>query len=145
MVVMTGPEPLPIYLGLTLPRWQPRSVADVQVAIADGTLTERHWLDVKELVNTSDGAKKELARDLASFANDGGGLIIGVAEDKKTGVLSLTPVELAGLAERVDQVRPVSVRSTPLRCLPSVGGPGRPNAWCPPSRGSGQPAGTAHG
>lgn len=108
-----APAPLPIYLGPTLPRWQPRSVADVQAAINDGTLGEGHWLDVKEAVGSSDGAKKELARDLASFANDGGGLIIGVAEDKTTGALSLTPVELAGFAERVDQV----VRS---RCDPPL-------------------------
>ncbi len=96
--------PLPVYLGPTLPRWQPRSVADVQAAIDDGTLGERHWLDVKESVGSSDGAKKELARDLASFANDGGGLIIGVAEDKQTSALSIVPVELAGFPERVDQV-----------------------------------------
>jgi hypothetical protein len=107
------PASLPIYLGPTLPRWQPRSVADVQAAIDDGTLGERHWLDVKETVGSSDGAKKELARDVASFANDGGGLIIGVAEDKATGALSLAPVELAGFAERIDQV----VRS---RCDPPL-------------------------
>jgi hypothetical protein len=107
------PAPLPIYLGPTLPRWQPRSVADVQAAIDDGTLGERHWLDVKETVGSSDGAKKELARDLASFANDGGGLIIGVAEDKAAGALALAPIELAGFAERIDQV----VRS---RCDPPL-------------------------
>jgi hypothetical protein len=110
MISMTNPGRhadsllLPIYLGPILPRWQPRSVADVQAAIDDGTLAERHWLDVKESVGTSDGAKKELARDLASFANDGGGYIIGVAEDKSTGKLTLAPVELAGLPERIDQV-----------------------------------------
>ena len=96
--------PLPIYLGPSLPRWLPTSVADVHSAIGDGTLSERHWLDVKETVGGGDGAKKELARDLASFGNDGGGLIIGVAEDKTTGILALAPVALAGFAERIDQV-----------------------------------------
>src|SRR5262245_2317851 len=107
MVTMTtpaAPEPLPVYLGPTLPRWQPRSVADVQTAISDGTLTERHWLDVKAMLSGGEAANKELARDLASFANDGGGYIVGVAEDKPTGTLLLAPVELAGLPERVEQV-----------------------------------------
>lgn len=40
---------------------------DVQAAIDDGTLRERHWLDVKGMVGGSDGAKKDLAQDLASF------------------------------------------------------------------------------
>jgi hypothetical protein len=122
MTQAAAPTPLPIYLGPTLPRWQPRSVADVQAAINDGTLGERHWLDVKETVGSSDGARKELARDLASFANDGGGLILGVAEDKATGEFRLAPVELAGLAERVDQV--VRSRCDPplyVQCHPLAG------------------------
>ena len=74
---MSSPSPfrpsLPVYLGPALPRWQPRTVEDVQVAIDDGTLRERHWLDVKAEVGSTDNSKKGLARDLASFANDGGG------------------------------------------------------------------------
>jgi hypothetical protein len=96
--------PLPLYLGPTLSRWQPRAVEDVQSATDDGTLRERHWLDVKAAVGNSDASKKDLARDLASFANDGGALIIGVKEDKPNQILSVEPIPLDGLAERVDQV-----------------------------------------
>lgn len=70
----------------------------------DGTINERHWLDVKREVGTTPTAKKELARDLASFANDGGGLLIGVAENVSARTLSVEPVPLAGLPELVDQV-----------------------------------------
>lgn len=117
----TPRPPLPVYLGPTLPRWQPTTLVDVQAAIDDGTLTERHWLDVKASSGSSDGAKKETARDLASFANDGGGLLIGVAEDKATGALSLAPVQLAGAAEQLDQIArsrcdpPLFVVCHPLR------------------------------
>lgn len=97
-------RPLPLYLGPTLPRWQPQAIEDVQSAIDDGTLRERHWLDVKAVIGSSDASKKDLARDLASFANDGGGLIIGVKEDKPNQTLSVEPIPLDGLAERVDQV-----------------------------------------
>jgi len=48
-----------------------------------------------------DAANKELAADLASLANDGGLLFIGI--DEATGP-GLSPVPLAGLAERVEQV-----------------------------------------
>jgi hypothetical protein len=102
---VTSPVPaLPLYLGPTLPRWQPRTPADVQAAIDDGSLRERHWLDAKAMVGSKDGARKETARDLASFANDGGALLIGVAEDKQTRVLSVAPVDFAGLAEQIDQI-----------------------------------------
>ena len=105
---MTGPSdprpPLPLYLGPALPRWQPRTLADVRTVISDGTLRERHWLDVKAQLGTSDNAKNGFAKDLASFANDSGALLIGVAEDKQAGTLEVAPVLLAGLAERVDEI-----------------------------------------
>lgn len=98
---------LPIYLGPALPRWQPRTIEDVQTAIDNGTMRERHWLDAKAEVGTSDSTKKGLAKDLASFANDGGGVLIGIREDKSTQTLTVEPVPLDGLAETVDQVAPV--------------------------------------
>jgi len=123
-----GPKPrppLPIYLGPTLPRWQPRSVADVQAAIDDGTLRERHWLDVKSEVSPTDGANKETARDMASFANEGGGLLIGVNEDKPQQLLTVRAVPLDGLAERINQI--ARYRCDPplyVVCHPLVAAPG---------------------
>lgn len=98
-----GPA-LPIYLGSALPRWQPSSIADVQAAIDDGTLREGHWLDAKREIGSTDSKKRETACDLASFANDGGALLIGVAEDKPAQTLSLEPVALDGLAEQLDSI-----------------------------------------
>jgi Putative DNA-binding domain len=94
----------PMYLGPALPRWQPRTVDDVQTAIDDGTLKERHWLDAKAELGRSEGAKKGFAKDLASFANDGGALLIGVREDKQAQKLTIDPVLLDGLSEAVDQI-----------------------------------------
>ncbi len=104
MVTVTAPVLSPIYLGSSLPRWQPRSLVEVQAAIANGTLTEGHWLDAKERLDGGPSANAELARDLASFANDGGALLIGVAENRTNRAFSLAPVGLAGLPERIDQV-----------------------------------------
>ncbi len=117
-----------MYLGPQLPRWRPRSVAQIQAAIDDGTLTERHWIDVKREVKTSDGDKKELARDLASFAIDGGVLVVGVGENKTDGTLHVTEQPLTGLSEQVEQVArsrcdpPLFVVCQPLRGAdPSTG------------------------
>lgn len=87
-----------------MPRWTPASLEDVRTLIADGTLKEGHWLDAKADLAKAPGAKEELARDLASFANDGGALLVGVREDRATGTSSVNPIDLAGLPELVDQV-----------------------------------------
>ncbi|EWM19795.1 LigA protein [Kutzneria sp. 744] len=96
-----------MYLGPAVPRWQPRTIADIRTVLADGLLAERHWLDAKREISTGSGkkdAKKELARDVASFANDGGVLIIGIDEDKTTGTFTLASQSLDGLAETVEQI-----------------------------------------
>src|SRR5207248_1368033 len=82
---MTEFMPPVLYLGPRLSRWQPRTLDDVRTVLHDGLLAEGHWLDAKREIGTSKTSKKELARDLASFANDGGALLIGIAEDKDTG------------------------------------------------------------
>jgi hypothetical protein len=89
--------PLPPCRGLA-----PRTEAALETAAKDRHLVETHVLELKrELPPGGDSANKELARDLASLAIDGGLLIIGVDEDKD---YALTPVPLDGLAERVEQV-----------------------------------------
>ncbi len=123
--------PLPVYLGPALTRWQPRSLDDVQAAIDDGTVGERHWLDAKAQLGSTDSAKKGLARDLASFANDGGGLLVGVREDKAAGTFHVDPVPLSGLAEAIDQIArsrcdpPLYVVCYPLPGLASADGVAR--------------------
>lgn len=51
------------------------------------------------------GNNKELARDLAQFALDGGVLVFGVEEDKADHSFSLTPFEMPdGALERIEQI-----------------------------------------
>lgn len=92
------------FLGPEVPRWQPKTVADVQAAADDGTLQERHWIDAKSDIAGTNPAKTELARDLASFANDGGLLLCGVREDRNAGTFAVDPIELAGKPEMVEQI-----------------------------------------
>lgn len=86
------------------PRWTPHTEADLDDAIRQGLLEETHHLELKREIATGRNANKELARDLASFAVDGGTYIIGIEEDKQHNTMRLSPLPLSGLAERIEQV-----------------------------------------
>ncbi|MEV6251276.1 ATP-binding protein [Streptomyces sp. NPDC051742] len=92
-----------IYLSSDNPRWMPKTEADLQAAVDGGLFEESHHLDLKKAPN-SRGDNKELARDLASFAVDGGTLIIGVQENKDSRTFELAPQPLNGLPEKIEQV-----------------------------------------
>lgn len=92
-----------IYLSSDNPRWMPKTEADLQAAVDGGLFEESHHLDLKKAPN-SKGDNKELARDLSSFAVDGGTLIIGVQENKESRTFGLAPQPLIGLPEKIEQV-----------------------------------------
>lgn len=102
---------LPLFLGRQLPAWEPRTIDDVQAAIDNGTLRERHWVDFKGGWSPGPDGATELARDLASFANDGGCLVYGISERKVQATIA--PVDLIGKQNHVDQV-------TDARCDPPL-------------------------
>jgi len=79
-------------------KWLPLDEAELRAAFASGMLDERNWCDLKRQVGESKSANPELARDLASFAVDGGTLLIGVDESASGGE-PLYPMVLKGLCE----------------------------------------------
>lgn len=91
------------------PRWQPQDEAALDAALQDGVLDENHYRDVKRSIGDTPSARKETARDLASFAINGGVLIVGVHEDKAAQTFSLAPQPLAGLPERIEQVAATAI------------------------------------
>ncbi len=93
-----------IYLSDDRPRWQPTTEAELRSVTDAGLLQETHYLDAKREIGDSGGPRKETARDLASFAIDGGGLVIGVEENKEERTWTLAPQPLNGLAERVESI-----------------------------------------
>jgi hypothetical protein len=102
--------------SVEVPHWIPRTEADLAAAAGQGLLEESHYLDVKREIPAGRGANKELARDLASFAIDGGTLIIGIGEDAAASLLALVPQPLAGLPERIEMVAH-TVADPPLAVL----------------------------
>ncbi|WP_228389473.1 AlbA family DNA-binding domain-containing protein [Cumulibacter manganitolerans] len=94
-----------MYLSSDQPHWDPRTEADLRSAIDNELLHESHHLDLKRQPGKgSREANQEHARDLAQFAIDGGQLIYGIKEGANGQPHTLFPIELAGLAERIEQI-----------------------------------------
>jgi hypothetical protein len=83
-------------------RWIPKSEDELRDAVSGRVLVENHYLDFKATIGTGDKANLSLAIDLASFATDSGAIVVGV--DEGTDPPTLSPIPLAGLKERVDQI-----------------------------------------
>lgn len=102
--------------------WIPGAEADIEQAIASGTLVETLTFDAKALP----GKTKDIAKDIAAMAVDGGVIVYGVAEDENKRPTRLAPFPLAGAAERIDQIARSSI-SEPITCqihtLPSKDDP----------------------
>lgn len=83
-------------------RWIPTTEDELRTALASRVLVEGHHGDFKTMIAVGDKSNANLAIDLASFAVDGGVVVVGV--DEATDPPTPTPIALAGLKERIDQV-----------------------------------------
>jgi hypothetical protein len=118
------------YLGPEKGRWTPTAWSDVVEVAAGGLLDESHWVDLKrEFPAGKRTHNTELAQDLASLAVDGGLLVVGV-EDHDSRAGKVCGVELAGLADRVDQVARDKVRPSLVVRSHEVRDPDRPGWGC---------------
>ncbi len=99
-------------------RWRPTTLQELGEAINNGLIEENHFLDFKRELKSGQSANRDIARDIAAFAIDGGVILIGVDEGPP---VSVNPIPLKGLAERVEQIglmavtEPVPVAATLLR------------------------------
>lgn len=104
-------------LGPDEPRWRPKGEDEIRSAVELGLIAESHHIDGKRETGHSAGARKETARDLASFALDAGALLIGVEEDKDAGRFSLAPQPLNGVVEKIEQIAAMAIEP-PLPVVP---------------------------
>ena len=88
--------------------WSPSTEQSIRDAATNGLLNETHYLDLKRELQSGESGNKGLAKDIAAFALDGGTILIGVDEDRSPP--ELTPVDLDGLAERVEQIGAMRVQ-----------------------------------
>jgi hypothetical protein len=91
-------------LGPTEPRWVPVAEDDVRKAVESGLLKESHFIDAKRETGGTQSDRRETARDLASYAVDGGALLFGVGEHKDSNTMYLAPQPLNGLIEKIDHI-----------------------------------------
>lgn len=85
--------------------WTPQTADDVRQAI--DVLTENSQLDFKRDLS---GKKPDLAKDVAAMSLEGGVIVVGVDEDDSGTAAKLTPFELAGAPEMVQQLIDSNVR-----------------------------------
>lgn len=107
--------------------WLPKSEAEIEAGLSSGDVPEGHFLDFKRELGASTSARKETAQDIASFAIDGGALIVGVSEPEP-GKYELSPVPLDNLSERAEQIaanRPDPGLAVRTNILPSIQDPAR--------------------
>jgi hypothetical protein len=57
----------------------PETEDDIQQLLDRGRLSERNAVDLKRELGSTEGGRKELARDLASLALEGGLILAGMA------------------------------------------------------------------
>jgi len=82
---------------------RPTSEQEIVAAIEAGHLIEKASFDAKAALPTQNRSK-DLAKDVAAMANNGGILLYGVGEDEHGRPTVTQPFKLAGTRERIDQI-----------------------------------------
>jgi schlafen family protein len=90
----------------------PASEQEILEAIEAGNLIENATFDAKAALPEK-GKSKELAKDVAAMANNGGTLLYGVGEDEHGRPTVPKPFKIAGARERVDQIVRASISEPP--------------------------------
>lgn len=80
--------------------WPPTTSSELESLIRAGRLVETAAFDAKEKLPTS----KELAKDIAAMATEGGIIVIGVGEDANKRLTRECPIRLAGAKETVANI-----------------------------------------
>lgn len=73
---------------MTTPRraWKWQDYGQAETDVLSGEIHEHQHLELKrDNYGDSEGKRKELAKDVAALAIDGGTLVIGIDEDTSTG------------------------------------------------------------
>jgi hypothetical protein len=90
--------------------WIPGSADEIEARVNDRSLDENAYFDAKRELGSKN---KDLAKDVAAMANNGGVLIYGIDEDEHKRPTVLAPIILQGQRERIDAVVHTSVAPTP--------------------------------
>jgi hypothetical protein len=100
--------------------WLPKTEKEIIEVVNSGSLNETSNFDAKKEISTK---SQEIAKDIASMANDGGVIIYGIGEDENKRLTILNPISLAGQPERIDAIVRSSIAEPPqihITTIPTV-------------------------
>ena len=89
--------------------WIPSSTQDILNALQRGEIEETHLFEAKREPGQDTA---EIAKDIASMANDGGVILYGIGETNNR-LVQAVPLKLKGLAERIEQVAQTAISEPP--------------------------------
>jgi hypothetical protein len=98
--------------------WIPKDEAEIWQALADGSLTETATFDAKRELSTN----KEIAKDIAAMANDGGVIIYGIGEDDNKQLTVSNPIPLKDVPEKINSIVRTNISEPPsikVNCIPT--------------------------
>lgn len=90
--------------------WIPQNEEEIRAVVTAGSLEEGPTFDAKKELPSKN---QEIAKDVAAMANDGGVLIYGIDEDEHGRPTILSPIVLAGQAERITAIIQTSIAEPP--------------------------------
>ena len=93
--------------------WKPGTEAEIQAGIDNGVVRETSVFDAKAELPAA-GKNKDLAKDICAMTVDGGVLLYGLGGDDPTRPDRREPFDLAGAAERIDQVAQTAIAEPPI-------------------------------
>jgi hypothetical protein len=97
--------------------WLPKTENEIIEVVKSGSLNETSIFDAKKEISTK---SQEIAKDIASMANDGGVIIYGIGEDENKRLTILNPIPLAGQPERIDAIVRSCIAEPPQIHLTSI-------------------------
>lgn len=92
--------------------WVPTDATEIEEAAARGDLEETSSFDGK-LDLPAPKKNINLAIDVAAMTTEGGVLLYGIGEDDNKRLTVLQPLDLAGVAERIDQIVSTAIAEVP--------------------------------
>jgi hypothetical protein len=90
--------------------WIPKTEQDIISATQHRALEETSVFDAKKELPTKN---QEIAKDIASMANDGGVIVYGIDEDENNRPCIPNPIPLAGQPERISSIVRTSITEPP--------------------------------
>ncbi len=93
--------------------WIPESESELRNIVESGAISETSTFDAKREL-PAPARSKDLAKDVAAMANDGGVLLYGVSEGAEGRPTVCSPIPINGVRERIDAVVRSAISEPPV-------------------------------